>query len=295
MANWNLRMVRVGVTALSLLCLAGCDQGTAPAVEPPGAEAPVTEPLNLADAVVIGASVSAGFETYVDELPPEVAGAANLAKVLGAITGGGDPASEASIMFFMRPDSIAESQLEAALAAEADIVFAIDYLFWHAYGGGLTPERRLALLEKGLARLDRLGDTRPVVIADLPDMTHAVEAGILGSFQVPSLESQAALNARLRAWASTREHVLVVPLRDVVSTAMASGTVELGGRSYSGASARGLLTANGLHATVSGLIAISLEALERLRSSGLIGSSSVWEQDPGEVRSALVERLGEEG
>ncbi|MCA9312179.1 MAG: SGNH/GDSL hydrolase family protein [Phycisphaerales bacterium] len=277
-------------------CEGSVDPGPAAPIEGPDAApervaavAPV--PLTLSDAVVIGASVSAGYETYLAEAAPENRGGVTLARVLGAVTGDAEPRSFANVLFFMNRRTIAEAQLNSVLALQPRIVFALDYLFWHAYGAGLSDAQRVEVFERGLERLERLGDGVPIVIGDLPEMSHAI-GKILSAAEVPSVEVQEALNLRLREWAAERKNVVVLPVRATVAAAMAEGRVELGSGLYEGSAARGLLTDNGLHATVSGLIALALESLRELRGAGLLEPGAAWEEDAAEVRRVLIERLG---
>lgn len=234
--------------------------------EPPSADQTADSsqlPLNLKHpdlrgCVVLGASVSAGAEVSLPGFPPAVLeGHANFADVLAAMIGEQSAkdsglVSLASWRFFMDPTTMAELQIgKAKERAGARVVFAIDYLFWHAYGGGLSDDARRRTFEQGLERLASLPSTSTIVVADLPDMTHAVGL-MLTKDMVPSLELQAELNQRLERWAAEKEHsnVLLLPLRRVVENAWNSRELELGGRTYKGERARGLLTNSGLHATL---------------------------------------------
>jgi hypothetical protein len=269
--------------------IAGCDRGGQTASAAPAAKAPAAAPvpLKLGDAVVIGASVSAGAEVTLPGMPPQMFGGdANLADALGAATQGPAPASFADMLFFMKADDAAAKQLDAAKATNPKIVFAIDYLFWHAYGAPLSDEQRRKLFDKGLARLATL--TCPVVVADLPDMSHAIDK-MLTKGQVPSLAIQDELNSKLEAWAKDRKNVVLIHLRDTVKGAMGSQTVTLGGTKFEGAAARGLLVANGLHCTADGLIAVTLECLDQMKARGVIPAASSWDHDAAAIKQRLAE------
>ncbi len=276
--------------ALLVASLAGCDRGGHPAaaaatVKTPAAPAPV--PLKLDQTVVIGASVSAGAEVTLPGLPPQMFGGdADLADALAAATRGPAPADFADIMFFMNADANARKQLEEAKAVNPRFVFAIDYLFWHAYGSSLSDDARRALFDKGLERLGAF--TCPVVVADLPDMSHAIGKMLMKS-QVPSAAILDELNGKLDTWAKGRPNVVVVHLRDTVKNAMAGGKVTLGGRTFEGPAARGLLVTNGLHATADGLIAIALECLDDLKARGLLPAGAAWDHDAAAIKTRLTQ------
>mgnify|MGYP000858925653 CR=1 FL=1 len=256
---------------------------------PPPPPPPPPIPLDLSGALVIGASVSDGFGALLPGQRPTglLPIGVRLATTLGVLAEGGTPpTSIASSMFFMNPELNATRQLAAAKEPGVPIVFALDYLFWHAYGAMPEPVRP-QLFEIGLERVASLG--KPVVVCDLPDMSHAIGA-MLSAAQVPQPETLAALNARLDEWAAQHPKVVVLRLRDMVAQGMAGGTTRLGGRTFTGPSARALLTGDGLHATIDGQIVLCLEMLDALRAAGLLPSNAVWETDPALVQRALQER-----
>ncbi len=269
------------------------------------------QPLSFASCIVIGASVSAGAEVSLPGFPPAIVdGHANFADVLGAMTGAvepvlnldpsptvvrlnsGSPMNVASWQFFMQPEKMSEAQLAACARMNPPprIIFAIDYLFWHAYGAGKSDDQRRSMFDEGLRRLGTLPANTTVVLADLPDMTHAVGL-MLSKDMVPSPVLQAELNTKLAAWAAKKEHtnVVMVPLREVVTNAWARQPVTLGGKVYDGDAARGLLTNSGLHATVEGLMGLAAETLDRLKQRGVIGETQTWESDAAIITRRLVE------
>lgn len=252
---------------------------------PPQAQAPV--PLDLSGAVVIGASVSDGFGAMLPGEEPKglIPQGIPLARTLGSIAHThAAPASHSSNLFFLSPEQEADSQLAAAQAAKPALVFAIDYLFWHAYGD-MDDSAREASLQRGLDRLSTL--QAPIILADLPDMTHAVGI-MLSSRQVPSPKTLESLNAKVRDWASKRPSTVIVPLAGVVRSAMTSGQVHVGGRDYQGQAARALLTRDGLHATLDGQIAVALEALSQARAAGVLPANATWDSDPASIRARLA-------
>lgn len=292
------RVMLGAATVLAIVCAAatgGCDRADGHAASPAARTAPAMTPLDLSTAAVIGASVSAGAEVTLPGLKPKMMqGDATLADVLGVIATGGStgPAGFADMMFFARPDTQAEKQLAAAKAKSPSMVFAIDYLFWHAYGAPMSDSSRRAAFDKGLARLDQL--SCPIVVADLPDMSHAVGMMLMAP-QVPSVAIQEELNKKLEAWAAERPRVLLVKLREVVRSAMKNEPVTLGGVKLTGEQARGLLTPSGLHTTADGSILLALECLQRLRAAGVIAPTSTWDTDVAVIKDRLVKKkLAEE-
>lgn len=254
---------------------------------------------------IIGASVSDGFGATDPSLPPLIAKSADQFSIMPANIGGGPARAKladvlgamlhedgtplpsfSSSLFFMNAKGIAEGQLQLVekLDPKPRLIIAIDFLFWHAYGV-LPDDKRPALLEDGLKRLDRLGDAT-IVIADLPDMSHAI-GKMLFKAQVPSKETLAILNERLNAWVKTKPNVIQVSLSQVVQVAMASGDITLGGKAFSGPASRALLGRDGLHATVNGLVALASEALLTLKARGVLAKDLSFASDP----SIVLERI----
>ena len=246
--------------------------------------------MSLDDAVVIGASVSDGFGTTISPPPgpsgtPDRMVLVKLADILGAITGRAEPlASSTSSFFFQTPEKTAEAQLAFAKGCSPKLVFAVDYLFWHAYGFMREADRGAAL-ERGLARLDQLNV--PIVVCDLPDMSHAV-GWMLNAGQVPKKETLGTLNARVAEWAGQRKNVIVLPMTGVVTDAMANRALKLGGRDFAAGESRALLTAEGLHATADGEIAVCLEAIDRLVAAGVIDKAMAVQRDPAVLKARLL-------
>ncbi|MFN7022651.1 MAG: hypothetical protein ACK4WH_15195 [Phycisphaerales bacterium] len=266
-------------------------------------------PLTFSDCVVIGASVSAGAEVSLPGFPPAIIdGHCNLADALAASLGPAKvvvtpesargrlnalaPISLASWRFFEGPEAMAERQLAAVkgMKPAPKIVFAIDYLFWHAYGFSPDDDHRRERFRRGLDRLASLPPSTTIVVADLPDMTHAIGL-MLSKPMVPTVELQVELNAALADWASNhdRANVLILPLRTTVANAWASKPVTLGGKAYEGEASRGLLTNSGLHSTAEGLIALSQEILDQLSAKGRLPVDAKWERDHAVVLQRLVD------
>lgn len=286
--------------------------GVAPPPAPPPSRAPsvaAAPTLRLDSAVVIGASVSAGFGCVMrfETLPPatgEPGGGEHeaaappsqmcgivLADVLAATSAdpGAKPASFATQRFFSRPEDFAEATLSKALDKHPTLVFAADYLFWHAYGwewGDKPEESRAAKFERGLKRLEKFGDTVPIVVGDLPDMRHATL--MLRPGMVPEKETLAKLNVRLREWAAGRKNVVVLPLDTFVRSALAGQAVSMGGREWSVSDVQSWLQGDGLHATPEGTVALAIAMLHALDEAKLLPEGATWEHDPSKILKRIV-------
>ncbi len=145
---------------------------------------------------VIGASLSAGVG----------------AKPLAVLLKRGLPSQTvvvdcADALTFERPASKTLEQIRRAQAKRADVILALDTLFWFAYHNR-SPEAKRAYLERGLKVLERVGVV--LLLGDLPDMRGASEILIPPS-NVPSAQVLGAMNRRIRQWASKRLHVHVLP------------------------------------------------------------------------------------
>lgn len=269
------------------IILTGCEKAPAGDVATQAAK-PI--PVDLTNAVVIGASVSAGCEASLPGFKPaslfDPMGHCTLSSVLADITGSQEPWGRGDTMFFMKPVALAEEQLNGALARQPSLVFAIDYLFWHVYGAGMSEEQRVARFEEGLARLDRF--TCPIVVGDIPDMAHA--ALLLSKSQIPQAQTRSQVNTRLRAWANERPRVVVIGLNETIAKAINAQDVQFGGILHKGQDARDLLTFSGLHVTPKGYIALSFEMLEQLKAKGLIPKNSIWEKDSAVVFERMIQR-----
>lgn len=266
---------------------------TAPTAAPVKSQPTAAEACWLAESVVLGASVSAGAEVSLPGYPVKLMPTdATLADVLWAITDCKPEGDYASVYFFASAERNAESQMARAREAKPKIVFAIDFLFWHVYGAKngmsepLTDNERQALFERGLKRLE--GFQCPVVLADVPDMSHAISPFALQKPQMPSKAALDAANARLAEWARGRSNVVILSLKDVVAKAMAVEKVQLGGRMYEGSEARDLLAPSGLHATLKGMVALGIECLDRLHAAGVVSKDAAWERDPAKVKERLL-------
>ena len=151
--------------------------GAAPAQEPPPpAPQEAEEETPSLRVFTAGASVSAGYglsaELRTDgDIPLSVFLSATLSETGRARV---EFVGEGERWFFNDPYKSGARLVDAAVAAEADAVVGVDFLFWYAFGANLrSAPRRSRGLEVGLAELDRL--SCPLVIGDLPDISHALD------------------------------------------------------------------------------------------------------------------------
>ena len=194
--------------------------------------------LSFARVAVIGASVSAGF------------GVLGITEVL-------DPAIRephamgdfAELLLFQDPFVLGGRQIDRAVAFEPTVVFALDFLFWYAYGYGWTLAERERSLDAGLRALERL--RVPVLVGDLPDMTGAAE-WMLAPEQIPPRPELDALNLRLRRWAEGRPDVLVVPLGQWTAPLRGAAPVSVD-EAHLAVDPHELMSPDGLHPNTAGL------------------------------------------
>ncbi len=110
----------------------------------------------------------------------------------------------ADAYFYLNPIENAQTQAATMAQTKAELVIAIDYLFWLAYSSS-SP---LTTIEYGITALEALDDgTRMIVVGDVPHLYVAV-----GYY--PSDEEIEAIRVRLEQWAAGREGVLIVPLSE---------------------------------------------------------------------------------
>lgn len=298
------------LSAAALAVLAGVLLLAVPAAMPTTLAreaAPGIEPATLyARVMVIGASASAGFgvPSPVPRSPGAPARTMTLAAVAQASRlGAAEVEGDASGFFFMDPVAVGSRQVDAVLgrSPRPTIVFACDFLFWFTYGA-LSADRspireepqRLALLERGLALVDRIAAAGiPVVVGDLPDMSAAV-GRMLSRAQMPRRETLDAANLRIAGWAAGKPLVAVMPLSELIED-LREGTPFLAGRREWSEPADGpLIQRDRLHPTFAGTVALIARteqaANERFlgaRRPNAPGAPAAFEHDPGKVAERL--------
>lgn len=113
----------------------------------------------------------------------------------------------ADVFTYERPAAKTRAQIAKAKAGGAEVVIALDALFWFAYHNRTLAQKQ-AYLEEGLRLLAEV--EVPLFVGDLPDMRGASPA-LIPPEHVPSPAGLAQLNARIRAWAKERPRVHVLP------------------------------------------------------------------------------------
>jgi hypothetical protein len=169
---------------------------------------------------VIGASVSGGFEDGPLFGAKESGDSVSLSHMLKKWCDGEVKVTTHSLvemcLLFRDPVKLGRKQIDRAKKKKADIIVAVDFCFWFAYGIVFSRDdtkARLADLEEGLSMLAEFD--AQIVIGDLPDMTGAAPR-MLQSFQIPSPESLKKLNARLQEFADENDNVSIVKLGKLV-------------------------------------------------------------------------------
>jgi len=222
---------------------------------------------------VIGASASDGFglQAVVGEGLAARRVRVGLADVIRATLA--DAGQQQHVMraptslFFGAPDVHGARVVREATEHAPTLVIAIDYLFWYGYGdlhlkaGEMDIAPRLALLEKGLDRLDSLKGV--LVVGDFPDVSAAV-GGMLYAAQMPSSAALKALNERLSTWAKERDRVILFPLAELTCRLNDDQPLMIGDETWEGEAKGALLGADHLHPTIPGLIAIAHEVVHQI-------------------------------
>lgn len=237
---------------------------------------------------VLGASASQGFELgaflgdgdaakrrIAKTLGREVDGAEftarthsiGLAALLSELRGAETPAivDAADQWMFLDPKGAATKQLRQAREEKADLVLALDFVFWFGYGNVAAPEpsaaaaARVARLEAGLGQLAEwlgAGSDVQLVLGDFPDCRDASKEMITDRMR-PDADALSLLNATLRAWAKDRANVRIFPLGELLD-GMRAGRVAGSepGRTMTEAEA---LQFDRLHPTRLGMVVLARE------------------------------------
>jgi hypothetical protein len=199
--------------------------------------------------------------------------------------------SKASLLFFTSPIPTGKAQVAAAVAEKPTLVVGVDFLFWYGYGFFASDDDRLSMLGKGLTELETFDC--PILVGDFPDVSEASRSpsgdrpGLLAPEQVPSPSARRRLNDRLRAWATARKNVVVVPLADLVARRTSGEDLVIHGNRWPAATLASLVQHDRLHPTVEGTIAIWLGSLDALVAGRKDAAPSAFEWDAG----AILRRL----
>lgn len=183
----------------------------------------VADPVQI---YIIGASVSAGFEDGPLFGAEKVGDSVPLQTVFRAWADDAGKVSMypamAMMAMFTDPLKIGANQVAMVKKRGPDVVLAVDFLFWFAYGyvSGDEVHDRPARLAQGLQMLIDLD--LPVLIGDLPDMTGAAQR-MLNPRQIPSPKVLAALNAQIAAAVAKHTQLKLVPLAPFVAAMRGEG------------------------------------------------------------------------
>jgi hypothetical protein len=174
---------------------------------------------------IIGASVSGGFRDGPLTGATETGDSVTMQHVLKAWC---DEHARTSThnttqmtQMFLDPLGIGENQVATAKKQKPNVVIAIDFLFWFAYGpfdgstDAVVAAARKQRLQVGLKLLASL--ERPVLIGDLPDMRHA-PGRVMRPSWVPSRPLLAELNTEIATFVKAHPNLRVVPLAELVRT-----------------------------------------------------------------------------
>jgi hypothetical protein len=168
---------------------------------------------------VIGASVSGGLRDGPMTRAKERGDSVTLQHVLKKWAGEHARATPHNtvdmLAMFTDPPKFGKEQLQGVAKARPDIVVAVHFPFWFAYGyvQGEEAEARKAKLAEGLAMLEDL--RMPVLLGTLPDMRGAAER-MLSPRQIPAPAVLEQLNAQLAEFVQKHPNLHLVPLGELV-------------------------------------------------------------------------------
>lgn len=219
---------------------------------------------------IIGASVSAGFEDGPFAGAKVAGDSIPMHKVLKNWSGGVVKVTTHPMLemcyTFSDPVKIGKKQIDRAKAKKADLVVAVDFPFWFAYGfvRGDEAKARLGRLDQCLTFLASLDV--PVIIGDLPNMKGAA-LRMLKPRQIPSDELLAQLNERLAEFAAGNNKITIVPVAHIVKQLKVDG-VKLPFQDGGLQTAPGaLLQEDQLHVTRIGMALLTYQIQDALRAN----------------------------
>ncbi|MFT6042314.1 MAG: lysophospholipase L1-like esterase [Planctomycetota bacterium] len=281
--------------ALFPLLTASCGVST----QPVDAQVPVVQPIEPAavpevpaqlDAmlfrrlVILGSSASDGFNLQLETGAPTRLADYFEAGLLVDHQLAYDGATSAT---FMNPEKIAGRAVDLALEADPSLLVAVDFLFWFYYGSGgvgNTVEFRRQRLEVGMAMLDRFDC--PILVGDLPNMSGAA-GGMIPMASMPPADSFASANERVRAWASAKTNVTIVPLASFNESAATGLPFQVGGVTWDPALAGGLLQFDKLHPNLAGTAILALQSLLSLAETFGASLEGIMMTDPEQLVDAV--------
>jgi len=231
--------------------------------------------------VMVGASASAGF-TESEPLGGPKTPQYRLSRYFeAALRVAHEPVQNlANTMFFFQPEAAGRFQIDQALKASPTIMVGIDFLFWFCYGEVPAEQDRLQRFEKGLELLDTV--QCPLVLGDIPDASGASN-DMLPADQIPSTETMAAANRRLKQWAAARRQVVIVSLSGFMRAAMANQALTIHGHTEPAGKTRSLLQSDRLHPSPRGCAVLVLAILDAVQATRPAHTSGEIRWNPKEV------------
>jgi hypothetical protein len=259
------------VLSLSVACAAG-EEGAAAANARPALE----------HVAFVGASLTGGFGVALRAETDQGSIQARIDPARVLRVAGGIDAKQTSVhhdpMFFDHPTESGPRLLAQALEREPSLIVGLDFLFWYGYGTKnrdgrpiASEEERLILLGEGLALLEQVAC--PLVLGDFPDMA-AAAGGMLPRTALPRPETLAALNDALRAWATGRANVIVLPLAELAAQRRADQGFAIGAWKWPAGCAGELVQKDQLHPSLDGLIVLAQLVIDRLAALGLVAPAA---------------------
>jgi hypothetical protein len=219
---------------------------------------------------IVGASVSGGFKDGPLTGAKEPCDTVPLQQLLkkwcgddGKVTAHN---STKMLAMFTAPQKLGEEQIQGAKKQKPDVLLAVDFAFWFAYGYVDGPEAtvRPERFAEGLGLL--AGLDMPILLGDLPDMRGAA-ARMLSPRQIPAPAVLTQLNAQLAVWAKERPNVRIVPLADAVHTMKQTGVLLPLASGPLQTAPGALLQEDRLHATRLGMAYLGLVLQEPLAAA----------------------------
>src|SRR5881394_2681487 len=100
---------------------------------------------------------------------------------------------------------------------------------------------------------------------------------------IPSVETMAAANRRLKEWAAARRQIVIVSLSGFMRTAMAGQALTIHGHSVAAGKTRELLQGDKLHPSALGSAVLALAILDAFQSTRPALAAAEIRWDPNEV------------
>ena len=276
-----------GFATILLIVLASVGAAAGPATNAtPSAAAKTADKSPWQRIVMIGASVTAGF-TAAEPLGGPNTPHYDLSRYVdAALTVPHKPVQNlGNAFFFFQSNVFAQQQLTRALTNNPTLIIGVDFLFWFCYGEGSTDEERLQRFDQGLKLLEKVDC--PLVVGDIPDASAAVN-GMLRPDQMPSLKAIAAANLRLKEWAGSRRHVVILGLSEFMRNVMANRAITIRDYTLPDGKTRILVQDDNLHSSPPGCAVLALATLDAFQSTRQGIHSGELRRDPKEIFRRVI-------